>query len=614
MDAKVAKVGVPGRTGTPAGVRIDVESVSHRVGRGRPDRSDRPGQRGRQTLRNISLTVAPGQLVAIVGSSGAGKTMLLDILAGVRTPAEGRVRYDGVDRHANRRAFRSSLGYVPQDDIIHRQLPLARTLRHAARLRLPAGASARPVDDTVRDVLAALDLTDRAGAEVRSLSGGERKRASIAVELLTGPRVFFLDEPTSGLDPASAADFMRVLRRLADGGTTVVLTTHNVADLAACDTLVFLTRDGNLAFTGPPGRACEHFGVATLEGVYGRLADETSDVWRRRFTHSSGTRLPAGSASAGASDGAGRAAPAGGPAVGAARQWAILTHRNVEILVRDRLTLAILLGSPVMVLLMFVVLFRPHAFSLADPSPNATVMTVFWVAFGGFFFGITYGLPQICAELPILRRERLVGLRVGPYVLSKLAVLVPLLAAVDAVTLGVLQALDRLPTADWAGDATLFVTLLLASTAALALGLLTSAAVSDPAQATVALPMLCFPQVLFSGAILPVPAMAGVGRTISYPMSNRWAFEGLGHSAGLERLWTSGGSPLGPPLLASYGDTFSRAALVDWAVLAGFTALLLTAACLVVGGRTGGGGRTGHRRRPPWPPGWRPAEHAATRA
>ncbi|MGH8964320.1 MAG: ABC transporter permease, partial [Actinomycetes bacterium] len=268
------------------------------------------------------------------------------------------------------------------------------------------------------------------------------------------------------------------------------------------------------------------------------------------------------------------------------RQWRVLTRRTADSIVRNRLTLAILLGSPALVLAMFAVLFRPGAFSPASPSPGATVMILFWIAFGGFFFGLTYGLLQICAELPVVRRERLTGLRVGPYVLAKVAVLLPLLAVVDALMLGVLRGLDRLPAMGWGTYGELFLTLLLCSLAALALGLLVSAAVTDPAQATMALPMLCFPQVLFVGAILPVPVMAAPGRWLSYAMSNRWAFEGLGHSLGVERLWGSGRSPLGPPLLASYGDTFARAVAVDWAVLGGFTALFLAGACLVLARRT----------------------------
>jgi hypothetical protein len=259
------------------------------------------------------------------------------------------------------------------------------------------------------------------------------------------------------------------------------------------------------------------------------------------------------------------------------------------------LTLAILLGSPVAILAMFLMLFKAGAFAFDRPSPTTTVMVLFWIAFGVFFFGLTYGLLQICTEMAIVRREIFAGVGVVPYVVSKVAVLLPMLAAADLLLLGVLRALDRLPTLSWEAFGALYVTVLLASAAALALGLLCSAAVSDAAQATLLLPMLCFPQVLFVGAILPVPVMAPVGRWISWAISNRWCFEALGHTAGVEHLWRDGGSPLGPPLLASYGDTFSRPVWQDWAILAGFAVLFFLATCAVLAARTR---RPPSRRRP----------------
>jgi ABC-2 type transporter len=211
---------------------------------------------------------------------------------------------------------------------------------------------------------------------------------------------------------------------------------------------------------------------------------------------------------------------------------------------------------------------------------------VFWIAFGGFFFGLTYGLLQICTELAIFRRERLTGVRLVPYVVSKIVVLLPMLAAVDLLLLGLLRILDRLPAVGVRDFSALYVTLLLATAAALGLGLLCSAAVSDVSQATLALPMLCFPQVLFVGAILPVPLMAPVGRWLSYAMSNRWSFEALGHTTRLPELFSQGASPLGPPLLASYGDSFDRPLWQSWSIIGGFTLLFVTAACVVLAERT----------------------------
>jgi hypothetical protein len=378
---------------------------------------------------------------------------------------------------------------------------------------------------------------------------------------------------------------MRTLRQMAAAGTTVVLTTHNPLDAERCDKVAVLAGQGYLAFFGPPEQACGYFGTGSIAEIYERLAGpDTAEAWGRRFAEFTQAQAPTqpGPPAGAQPDSAAPADRLRG--IGSVRQWLLLTRRNAEILARGRLTLAILAGSPVMVLAMFVVLFKPHAFGPGVPSPEATVMILFWVAFGGFFFGLTYGLLQICTEFAVLRRERFAGLRTGPYVLAKAAVLLPLLALVDAAFLVVLRALGRLPGA---GDyGAVFGILVLSSAAALGLGLLISAAVSEPAQATIAMPMVCFPQVLFVGAILPVPVMAVVGRWISYAMSNRWAFEGLGHSFGVNRLWAAGGSPLGPPLLASYGSTFSHPVAADAAILAGFAVAFLAATCAVIARKT----------------------------
>lgn len=497
---------------------------------------------GSFTLEPVTVEVGTGRLVAVIGASGAGKTTLLELLAGVRAPKSGQVTHP------------AEVGFVPQDDIVHTHLPLHRTLSYAARLRGEPPA--------VDEVLDTLGLTDRRHATVATLSGGERKRASIAVELLGHPDVLFLDEPTSGLDPGTGKDLVRHLRKLADAGNTVVYSTHNPSDIAAADQVIVLA-DGRVTYSGPPG--------------VGETADETYE------------RLVAGEVEWSPAPVV-FAPPPPAPArrrVSAVRQWALLTARAVELLARNRITLAILVGSPVMIALMFLMLFRPGAFDPASPSPNTTVMILFWIAFGGFFFGLTYGLSQICDEFAILRRERRAGLRLVPYLLSKVAALLPLLCLVDALLLGLLSITDRLPGLAFSGNLALFGTVALASLAALTLGLLAASAVHNPSQAALTLPMLCFPQVLFVGAFLPVPVMADVGRWFSYAMSNRWAFEALGHTAGLPALWRDGGSPLGPPLLASYEDSFDHPLWTHWSLLAGFAVLFAVLTLLVLRRKAG---------------------------
>jgi ABC-type multidrug transport system ATPase subunit len=534
---------------------------------------------GTAVLTDVTLTVEPGELVAIVGASGAGKTTLLETMAGLRRPSTGSVTFDRWDVHEHRAAFRTAVGYVPQDDIIHRDLPVRATLRHAARLRLP-GMSRSAVEAEVSRTMETLGLTERASTRVDSLSGGQRKRVSIAVELLTRPRAFFLDEPTSGLDPGTARTLLATLRDLADNGSTVLLTTHSPDDLRHCDRVVVLTRGGRLVFNGTPTKALEHFGVDDAAEIYRLLEDptvaaEAADRVQpdRRLTGQRDPSPPTGD----------RPAPTS-PRSSSLRQWTVLCRRNAEVLVRNRLTLAIMLGAPALVVAMFVLLFRPGAFDTQTGDPLAAVGITYWLAFAAFFFGLTYGLLQICTEAAVVRRERHIGLGLGAYLLAKMTVLLPVLVAVNAAMVAALRTTGRLPQTGWRDNAAIVGVLLLDAVVALALGLLASAAVTDPSHATLALPMLCFPAVLFGGAVLPVHAMAAVGRAISTITPDRWAFEALGRHLALSDRFEP--DTTGRILSSQYGDAFSGGTAVHLLVLGLFTAVFLAGAVRVLQRRT----------------------------
>lgn len=548
------------------GALLEVDGLEHHAG-------------GRQRLHQVGFTARPGEVVAIVGGSGAGKTTLLEAIVGIRPASGGTVSVDGVplDRKGPAAA---GVGYLPQDDIIHRDLPLGRTLRHAAALRLPAGTPAAVRERRADEILVRLGLDHRRHTRVDHLSGGQRKRASLAVELLTRPRLLLLDEPTSGLDPATAADLLGYLRLVADAGATVVLTTHQPADLSRCDRIVFLAGDGHLAFEGTPADARAWFEVTDIADAYLRLAEVGAPrSWADAFE-------------AHRADGRSATSPKGTPApprsnppvatrpVGAVGQWWALTRRNADLLTRNRLTAAVLVGSPALVVAMMAVLFRPGLFDPAAPSALPAVQVTFWLAFAGFFFGLTYGLLQIVTEQPVFRRERLAGLGTGAYVASKVAVLIPLLVLDAVVMLAVLRALDRLPAVGSGTMASLLATVVLVEMAALTLGLLASAAVADAAQATLALPLICFPQVLFAGAIVPLPEMHGIGRGMSVVLADRWAFEALGRGLGLS------GRVDGEPAMAGYAGAFGGSTTEGWLVLAALAVGLGLAAALVLRRRT----------------------------
>ena len=499
-------------------------------------------------LDGIDLAVRRGELVAIAGGSGAGKSTLLETMAGLQRPTSGSVRWRPVSGTSPGR-----IGFVPQDDIIHRALPLRRTLWFAARLRLPSGTPRAAVERVVDETLHAVDLADRAGTRVADLSGGQRKRASIAVELLARPDVFLLDEPTSGLDPTSAREVVRTLRHLADTGTTVVMTTHDPTQLDRCDRVVFVARGGRLAFDGTPAEARAHFGVHDLADVYDRLgaAARPDALPLPRCPAVAALELPRRSTSW--------------------RDWRVLAGRELALLVHQPMTLAIMAGSPVLVIAMLATMFRAGTFGDAT-DVIAPIQLVYWIAFSAFFFGLTFGLLQVVGELPVVRREHLAGVGVGAYVMSKVAVLAPVLAVVVGLMLGVLRALDRLPTMSGATAASALVSVVLVALAALGLGLLASSLVADAAQATLALPMLCFPQVLFAGAV--IPSMAALGDALSIGVAARWGFESLGRSLGLDEHVAAS------PTLAGYAPAFEGSPVSGWLVLAALS--LSTVAATVV--------------------------------
>src|SRR4051794_32148798 len=328
-------------------------------------------RRQRVVLHDVDVSVARGELVAIAGASGAGKTTLLRVLAALEHPAAGRVDH----AETGPSGTGVSIGFVPQDDIVHRELPVRSTLRYAAALRLPARAGTDEREAAVAELLDELGLAERAGVRVGALSGGQRKRVSIAVELLRRPSLLLLDEPTSGLDPATAAGVMSLLARIARRGVAVVVTTHREADLEQCDRVVFLGRTGRIAADGPLAAVLIATGASRISDIYERVAasgapalDEKPPAPVPAAVPGPARRLPAicargpaGGARALAERRPARAraavrapARARGPAgrrrcapearpIGAMRRALVLPRRNAEVMARNPLTLAVLL-------------------------------------------------------------------------------------------------------------------------------------------------------------------------------------------------------------------------------------------------------------------------------
>lgn len=220
---------------------------------------------GRQVLlQSLDLCFHPGEFVGVLGPSGCGKSTLLRCLAGLQKPSAGEVRIQGRLFSELSQAERHRLGFVPQDDVVHGPLKVERALLYAGRL---LGLEGAELVARVEGVLDLLELKERRRLRTDRLSGGQRKRVSIAVELLAEPHLLFLDEPTAGLDPALEESFMQSCQHLARGGRTLLMSTHVMQTLELMDLVVVLVK-GHLVFLGAPQEATGYFGVPHLSQMY----------------------------------------------------------------------------------------------------------------------------------------------------------------------------------------------------------------------------------------------------------------------------------------------------------------------------------------------------------
>jgi ABC-type multidrug transport system ATPase subunit len=244
-----------------------------------------PHGQTRKLLDGVSLVVEPGEFVTLLGPSGSGKSTLMDCLNGRRRATGGSVRANGEDFYRHFDSFRQSLGYVPQRDIVHTQLTVLRALYYTARLRLPKDTEAAEMHARLEKVLAEMELGPHRDTLVGNLSGGQVKRVSLGAELLAEPCLLYIDEATSGLDAGTEARMMRLFRRLADEGRSLICITHTVEHVDQCHLVLVLCR-GRLVYYGPPAEAPRWFGVARLGEVYDRLAEREPHQWAAQFAGS----------------------------------------------------------------------------------------------------------------------------------------------------------------------------------------------------------------------------------------------------------------------------------------------------------------------------------------
>jgi ABC-type multidrug transport system ATPase subunit/pSer/pThr/pTyr-binding forkhead associated (FHA) protein len=330
-------------------------------------------------INDISIAIPQRKFVALVGGSGAGKSMLLDALNGLRPAQQGLVMYNGQDYYRHLAVFSTQLGYVPQDDIIHRDLTVERALYYTAKMRLPEDFTETQIKQRIDEVLEDVEMKHRRGLLVSKLSGGQRKRVSIALELLSNPSLFFLDEPTSGLDPGLDRKMMFLLRRLADKGHTIVLVTHATNNINVCDYVCFLAQGGRMAYFGPPNDAKDYFGKTDFAEIYSTLEptdekpnipDEAENRFKASPDYQKFVVGPLNQGPAGRTDASQQTVAVKPPKRGNPwKQFSLLSWRYLAILKNDKANLAILLlQAPLigLLLLFFIRGVGPDGFNPND--------------------------------------------------------------------------------------------------------------------------------------------------------------------------------------------------------------------------------------------------------
>ncbi len=546
---------------TRSKTRIDCINIAKVV-------KNRSGGGSIRLLDDVGLTIQPNEFVGLLGPSGAGKSTLMDSLNGMRPASSGQVLINNLDLYRHLDSLKQSIGYVPQDDIIHRELTVYRTLYYVARLRLSSDVSRREIDQIVNEVMDVTGLSERRDVPISQLSGGQRKRVSIAVELITKPSVIFLDEPTSGLDPATEEKIMKLFRQIAESGRTVILTTHAMENVKLFDKIVVLMR-GKLVFYGAPQEALAHVNAESFKDLYDKLeapidqqlgaltplpanaskaqkserkrereyiSEQVAEDWKRKFTTTEQYRRNVVEPLSGLPrDGRAAAPPKRRMSIfDAVRQWGTLTRRYLEVLTRDKFNLLILFGqAPIIAFLTYLV--------VGAKAPRD--FPYFVMALVAIWFGTSIASREIIRERAVYTRERMVNLRLLPYVGSKLFVLAGIVSLQCVALYGSLKFFHYtglMAVPGWALPQ-LFIVLITAMVG-IALGLLISAIVKTSEMATSMVPLILIPQILFCG-LVGVPE--NTARVISTVIPATWAFDGIKRFSTLDTLDEEGSDPEG---------------------------------------------------------------------
>lgn len=504
------------------GTRVLVQGIGRTV---------KKNHRTEKILSNINLQIEPNDFVAIIGGSGSGKTTVMNAISGFERATSGKVFVNSVDLYKNYKSLKSMIGYVPQQDIIYENITLLKMLEYSAMLRMPNDVTKSEIKSRIAEVLDMVELQGHENKIIRELSGGQRKRASIAVELLANPGLFFLDEPTSGLDPGTEESLMRNLRKLSkQSNKTIVMVTHTTQNLHLCDKIILMGQGGKICFYGSVPQCLDFFGVENIVEVYNMVSDEKgsnkwSDTYYRRFgihqhlSNTKETKTPKTKQE---------------PFF---KMLSVLISRYVTLIKNDKQRLLMIALQPVLIGILLSFVASDTVFEIY----NSTKSILFALSCAGIWIGLFNSIQEICKERVILKREYMANLRLDAYIASKFIVQLALsilqailICLVFGLTVGYPQKGVMI------GNAAIEMTITIAFTifSSSGLGLIVSAISKNSDKAMTVAPFILIIQLLFSGILFE---LSDVTEKLSYLTISKWSVAALGISSDLNSLPSAGG-------------------------------------------------------------------------
>lgn len=497
------------------GVHLIVENLNKSVNKGQ-----------KKLLQHINLEIKSNDFVAIIGGSGAGKTTLMNAISGFDQQHSGKVYFNGNDLRKEFNSLKDLIGYVPQQEILYENLTLHNMLSYTAKMKMPPDMDKKEIELRIAEVLEMVELSEHASTFIRKLSGGQKKRASIAVELLADPKLFFLDEPTSGLDPGTEENMMRLLNHLSKTrDKTTIIVTHTTQNLHLCDKVIFMGPGGYLCFYGTVEQAKMFFQTNSLVGIYNLIAKDPL-MWARQFerimrTETQQTRER--------KESSGKIRK---QKTAYFRQLNVLTMRYAELIWNDKMRLMILLLQPILIGLLLKLVSNDGVFSVYEDTQTM----LFSLSCASIWIGLFNSIQEICKERTILKREYMANLKLPLYTISKFVIQL-FLAAVQAFLLTLVFAVSQgeYPEGIWFGSYVpeIFLTVVLTILASMSMGLLISALVKTGDKAMTLAPFVLIVQLLFSGILFKLEDAA---KYIAYLTVSKWSVESMGSILDLNSL------------------------------------------------------------------------------